>query len=155
MQDGLEMISYARSVVCGRFPFKRRQIKHLGVFVTLVRDQEVDGSNPFAPTNSFRTSNLQHTKKPKTSWLCAKRSVVPMSSPNDLHFPLQIGVKWRDAATTFSSFCSPRSPNRTSFVMGRLKPRPTFSPHSSRYGTSSRRASVARAHVVVLMGHPV
>src|SRR5438093_72730 len=39
--------------------------------------------------------------------------------------------------------------------MGRLKPRPTFSPHSSRYGTSSRRASVARAHVVVLMGHPV
>ncbi len=33
--------------------------------------------------------------------------------------------------------------------MGRLKPRPTFSPHSSRYWTSSRRASVARAHVVV------
>src|SRR6266571_2505123 len=80
--------------------------------------------------------------------LCAKRSVVPMSSPNDLHFPLQIGVKWRDAATTFASFCSPRSPNRTGFGMGRLKPRPTFSPHSSRYGTSSRRASVARAHVV-------
>ncbi len=77
-----------------------------------------------------------------------------MSSPNDLHFPLQIGVKWRDAATTFSLFCSPRSPNRTGFGMGRLKPRPTFSPHS-RYGTSSRRASVARAHVVVLMGHPV
>ncbi len=71
------------------------------------------------------------------------------------HFPLQIGVKWRDAATTFSSFCSPRSPNRTSFGMGRLKPRPTFSPHSSRYWTSSRRASVARAHVVVLIGHPV
>src|SRR5437660_12916300 len=70
------------------------------------------------------------------------------------HFPLQIGVKWRDAATTFSSFCSPRSPNRTSFGMGRLKPRPTFSPHSSRYWTSSRRASVARAHVVVLMGVP-
>src|SRR5947207_257455 len=71
-----------------------------------------------------------------------------MSSPNDLHFPLQIGVKWRDAATTFSSFCSPRSPNRTGFDMGRLKPRPTFSLHSSRYGTSSRRASVARTHVV-------
>ena len=33
--------------------------------------------------------------------------------------------------------------------------RPTFSPHSSRYWTSSRRASVARAPVVVLMGHPV
>ena len=81
-------------------------------------------------------------------WLCAKRSVVPMSSPNDLHFPLQIGVKWRDAATTFPSFCSPRSPNRTGFGMGRLKPRPTFSLHSSRYWMSSRRASVARAHVV-------
>src|SRR5437016_2916378 len=39
--------------------------------------------------------------------------------------------------------------------MGRLKPRPTFSPHSSRYWTSSRRATVARAHVVVLIGHPV
>ena len=93
-------------------------------------------------------------KVPTTSWLCAKRSVVPMSSPNDLHFPLQIGVTWRDAATTFSSFCSPRSPNRTGFGMGSLKPRPTFSPHSSRYWTSSRRASVARAHVVVLMGVP-
>ncbi len=96
-------------------------------FKCLVRDQEVDGSNPFAPTTSFKAN---------------------------IHFPLQIGVKWRDAATTFSSFCSPRSPNRTGFGMGRLKPRPTFSPHS-RYGTSSRRASVARAHVVVLMGHPV
>ncbi len=100
-------------------------------------------------------NNLQRRKVPTTSWLCAKRSVVQMSSSNDLHFPLQIGVKWRDAATTFSSFCSPRSPNRTGFGMGRLKPRPTFSPHSSRYWTSSRRTPVARAHVVVLMGHPV
>ena len=32
---------------------KRRQIKHLGYFATLVRDQEVDGSNPFAPTTSI------------------------------------------------------------------------------------------------------
>src|SRR5881392_2121807 len=71
-------------------------------------------------------ANLQQRKVPTTSWLCAKRSVVPMSSPNDLHFPLQIGVKWRDAATTFSSFCSPRSPNRTGFGVGRLKPRPTL-----------------------------
>ena len=31
-------------------------------FYPLVRDQEVDGSNPFAPTISFRTSHLQHTK---------------------------------------------------------------------------------------------
>ncbi|SRR6266568_2682151 len=99
-------------------------------------------SREAAPTTSSKANNLQRRKVPTTSWLCAKRSVVPMSSPNDLHFPLQIGVKWRDAATPFSSFCSPRSPNRTGFGMGRLKPRPTFSPHSSRYGTSSRRASV-------------
>jgi hypothetical protein len=32
---------------------KRHQIKHLGFFATLVRDQEVDGSNPFAPTTSI------------------------------------------------------------------------------------------------------
>src|SRR5436853_7528676 len=50
----------------------------------LVRDQEVDGSNPFAPTTSFRANNLQQRKAPTTSWLCAKRSVVQMSSPNDL-----------------------------------------------------------------------
>src|SRR5256884_6988788 len=90
-------------------------------FKCLVRDQEVDGSNPFAPTTSFKANNLQRRKVPTTSWLCAKRSVVPMSSPNDLHFPLQIGVKWRDAATTFSLFCSPRSPNRTGFGMGDRK----------------------------------
>ncbi len=29
---------------------KRHQIKHLGFFAALVRDQEVDASNPFAPT---------------------------------------------------------------------------------------------------------
>jgi hypothetical protein len=32
MQDGLEMINYARSVVCGRFPFKRRQINSERLF---------------------------------------------------------------------------------------------------------------------------
>src|SRR5438477_6150364 len=99
------------------------------------------------PTTSLKANNLPRRKVPTTSWLCAKRSVVPMSSPNDLHFPLQIGVKWRDAATTFPSFCSPRSPNRTSFGMCRLKARPTFSPHSSRYWTS-REELPARAHVV-------
>src|SRR5258708_31035694 len=53
-------------------------------FKCLVRDQEVDGSNPFAPTTSFKANNLQQRKVPTTSWLCAKRSVVQMSSPNDL-----------------------------------------------------------------------
>ncbi len=100
---------------------------------------QIHSSRPY----SFRANNLQQRKVPTTSWLCAKRSVVQMSSPNDLHFPLQIGVKWRDAATPFSSFCSPRSPNRTGFGMGRLKPRPTFSPHSSRYWTSSSKQLLA------------
>src|SRR5437667_11569603 len=93
---------------------KRHQMRHLDVLYRLLRDQEVGGSNPLAPTTSFRANNLQQRKVPTTSWLCAKRSVVQMSSPNDLHFPLQIGVRWRDAATTFSSFCSPRSPNSVS-----------------------------------------
>src|SRR6266851_5708789 len=48
----------------------------------LVRDQEVDGSNPFAPTNSFRTSNLQHTKKSKTSWLWARHSFFKSPARN-------------------------------------------------------------------------
>jgi hypothetical protein len=79
----------------------------------LVRDQEVDGSNPFAPTNSFRSNNLQHRKVPTTSWLWANKSVVQMRSPKHFHVLQQIGVQWCEAATTFSSFCSPRSPNRT------------------------------------------
>jgi hypothetical protein len=40
----------------------------------LVRDQEVEGSNPFAPTTSFRASNLRHIKKRKTSWLWSRHS---------------------------------------------------------------------------------
>jgi hypothetical protein len=33
--------------------------KRLRIFEFLVRDQEVGGSNPLAPTISFRSSNLQ------------------------------------------------------------------------------------------------
>src|SRR6266566_9696238 len=127
-RPGLSRRSYANLiVVLGAF-FRSELLsgRSAAWLARLVRDQEVGGSNPLAPTTSFRANNLQQRKVPTTSWLCAKRSVVQMSSPNDLHFPLQIGVKWCDAATTFSSFCSPRSPNRTGFVMGRLKPRPTF-----------------------------
>src|SRR5437016_4999224 len=61
---------------------KRRQIKHLGYFARLVRDQEVDGSNPFAPTTSFRTSNLQYTKKPKAFWLWARHSFFKSPARN-------------------------------------------------------------------------
>src|SRR5438132_3682234 len=51
----------------------------------LVRDQEVDGSNPFAPTTSFKANNLQRRKVPTTSWLCAKEiggsNVLAQRSP--------------------------------------------------------------------------
>jgi hypothetical protein len=40
-------------------PRKRHQMRHLDVLYRLLRDQEVDGSNPFAPTNSFGTNELQ------------------------------------------------------------------------------------------------
>jgi hypothetical protein len=33
---------------------KRRRINEILDFALLVRDQEVEGSNPFAPTTSFR-----------------------------------------------------------------------------------------------------
>ena len=49
-------------------------------FCFLVRDQEVDGSNPFAPTISFETNNLHYTKMLKTSWLRAKRSILQIRS---------------------------------------------------------------------------
>jgi hypothetical protein len=32
--------------------------KALRIFATLVRDQEVEGSNPFAPTTPFKINNL-------------------------------------------------------------------------------------------------
>ena len=52
------------------------------VFLLLIRDQEVDGSNPFAPTTSFRTSNLQYTKKPKAFWLWARHSFFKSPARN-------------------------------------------------------------------------
>jgi hypothetical protein len=36
----------------GRKFRKRHQMRHLDVFYHFLRDQEVDGSNPFAPTTS-------------------------------------------------------------------------------------------------------
>src|SRR6266566_8161741 len=54
----------------------------------LVRDQEVDGSNPFAPTTSFRTNNLQHAKERKTAWCKTRRSAVQFDSrPTALNPP--------------------------------------------------------------------
>ena len=37
-----------------RFPYKRHQTKLLGFLAPMIRDQEVGGSNPLAPTNFFK-----------------------------------------------------------------------------------------------------
>jgi len=86
----------------------------------------------------IRANNLQRRKVQATSWLWANQPVVQTRPPKHFHFLQQVGVKWRDAATTLPSFCSPRSPHRTGFGVGRLKPRPPFSRHFSGYWTSSR-----------------
>src|SRR6267143_453046 len=52
---------------------KRNNLFELG-FRCLVRDQEVDGSNPFAPPTSFKTNNLGYVKEGKTAWCKARRS---------------------------------------------------------------------------------
>src|SRR5712692_190259 len=45
----------------------------------LVRDQEVDGSNPFAPTTSSRMSDLSHTRNRKSAWCETKQPVRQIS----------------------------------------------------------------------------
>src|SRR6266566_6588146 len=52
----------------------------------LVRDQEVDGSNPFAPTTSFRANNLQQEKcrrhlgcVPRDRWFQCTRPTISIS----------------------------------------------------------------------------
>ena len=42
----------------------------------MVRDQEVGGSNPLAPTTFNRISELQHRKSSKSAWRKTRRSVV-------------------------------------------------------------------------------
>jgi hypothetical protein len=62
----------------------RRRFNALDYFVALhlvVRDQEVEGSNPFAPTISLRTNNLRGTRKSLSAWSRARRSVVQIKSP--------------------------------------------------------------------------
>ena len=57
-------------------------------FRCLVRDQEVDGSNPFAPTISFRTNNLQAHELWLIAWCWSRRSIVQVLSLR----PLQISI---------------------------------------------------------------
>jgi hypothetical protein len=55
----------------------------------LVRDQEVGGSNPLAPTTSFKIRDLLHTKNPESAWLETKHSclsVVQISESRPGHF---------------------------------------------------------------------
>src|SRR5260370_33626443 len=53
----------------------------------MVRDQEVEGSNPFAPTISFRTNNLQTQIYSLTAWCRARRSSVQIESLRLPYFP--------------------------------------------------------------------
>ena len=120
----------------------------------MVRDWEVGGSNPLAPTNSFWTNNLQHRKMPTTACLSANKSVIQMRSPKQLHFLLQIGVKWGDAATTFSHFVAhvaQLGPASTWVARNRGR----FSQPIPVIGVFESLLLIASAHVVVLMAHPV
>jgi hypothetical protein len=66
----------------------------------LVRDQEVEGSNPFAPTTSFRIRDLLHTKNPERAWLETKHScLMPVGRKRSLFFEfiaLQRKVRFTD-----------------------------------------------------------
>ena len=53
----------------------------------LVRDQEVEGSNPFAPTISCRTNNLQTQIYSLTAWRRARRSAIQIESLRLCYFP--------------------------------------------------------------------
>src|SRR5882762_7046384 len=53
----------------------------------LVRDQEVDGSNPFAPTISFGTNNLQTHNSQVSAWCWTRRSMVQALSLRPLQIP--------------------------------------------------------------------
>ncbi len=66
----------------------------------LVRDQEVGGSNPLAPTTSFRIRDLLHTKNPESAWLETKHScLMPVGRKRSLFFEfiaLQRKVRFTD-----------------------------------------------------------
>src|SRR5216684_9028923 len=53
----------------------------------LVRDQEVDGSNPFAPTISFGTNNLQTHNSQVSAWCWTMWPIVQVLSLRQLQIP--------------------------------------------------------------------
>ena len=80
----------------------------------LVRDQEVDGSNPFAPTTSFRTNNLQHAKERKTAWCKTRRSAVQFDSrPTALNPPFQLVLVEIASDSSTQKACPDLSTNRS------------------------------------------
>jgi hypothetical protein len=69
---------------------KRHQMRHLDVLYHFLRDQEVDGSNPFAPTNYFTISNLQAYELWLIAWRWnagTRRSMVQIHSPDHSQNP--------------------------------------------------------------------
>ncbi len=62
-------------------------------YVILVRDQEVDGSNPFAPTISFATNNLKTHNSQVSAWCWTMRSIVQVLSLRPLQIPTFIGLR--------------------------------------------------------------
>src|ERR1700732_4822184 len=66
----------------------------------LVRDQEVEGSNPFAPTTSFRIRDLLYTRNPQSAWLETKHScLMPVGRKRSLFvqfIALQPKVRFTD-----------------------------------------------------------
>jgi hypothetical protein len=67
---------------------------------TADRDADLgnDGSNPFAPTNSFRTNNLQIQIYSLTAWCRTRRSAVQIESLRLRYFPFshRLTLRFRD-----------------------------------------------------------
>jgi len=57
-----------------------------------------------SPRPLFKKGQLAAQKDPDDILFVGNKSVGQMRSHKHLHFLLQIGVKWRDAATTFTHF---------------------------------------------------
>src|ERR1700722_1476358 len=61
----------------------------------LVRDQEVEGSNPFAPTISFRTNSLPHTNIFADRLVSDQEVEREIPLPRPFYLPLSYGLRVR------------------------------------------------------------
>ena len=82
MRDGCDILIILAAMHCRI----RRKLsgRSAAWLARLVRDQEVEGSNPFAPTISFRTNSLQTQIYSLTAWSRTRRSKVKSLCPD--HF---------------------------------------------------------------------